>query len=443
MAWLLVGRLSRGLSMIRRIHAFVQILFLLIAIYPHAPARAAFPAIVLAAEVAAPIVVHSVGRAATMAVGVAANDATFASAFAAWSGALTAIGAIVMQLQGGKLAEIQMKAGETLTQGTPVTGVYWKVTLAPGTWNYQDRLNGWASTKQEALNNAAAALQAVTYADGCEGTPRDPPDGNPSHETVSCNKGIWTGPIYFPVEVEEGKTGEQPDNIKRVLRDGQSFRIDQSDPDWDIGPVSPSTWAPGTIQYSMPSEYEIDDIVVDVEASGTGVALRAAEAINEQYSSVKVVRTDVYNVPTYFEQVAEMPAMPWELASIYAENAGTGTNTGGTVNVEFPSDYARQGEAQAAAQLLKPFLENSVDVPDPYITETQFTDSFFKETFKDLLSWQLPNHTSMCPTSSFSFNGQSFTIDSHCQLINDHWSVFQTVMSVVYVLLAMFIVLRA
>lgn len=131
--------------------------------------------------------------------------------------------------------------------------------------------------------------------------------------------------------------------------------------------------------------------------------------------------------------------------STYAPVATAGSSS------TFPSDYARQGEAASAAAsinaTLGPKLDKLVEtsaapadltVPDP----SGYTG--FGTTFQSLLGWQLPGHTSQCPTAAFNTPwNTSYTIDSHCQLITNHWSALQAAMAVVWTIVALFIVLRA
>lgn len=121
-------------------------------------------------------------------------------------------------------------------------------------------------------------------------------------------------------------------------------------------------------------------------------------------------------------------------------------------SIQFPSDYARQGEAAAAAQSINDALgpkldkitETGADPADPVEPpNSQFDQAFFQGTFTNLLGWQLPAHTSQCPTSSFNWNNTSYTLDSHCQLVANHFSAFSSVMSVVWTILALFILLGA
>lgn len=125
--------------------------------------------------------------------------------------------------------------------------------------------------------------------------------------------------------------------------------------------------------------------------------------------------------------------------------------TAGSAAAAFPSDYARQGEAASAAASinatlgpkLDKLIETSAAPADPLVPDMAgYTD--FGNTFSSLLSWQLPGHTSTCPTASFMTPwSTSYTINSHCQLILDHWAVLQAAMMVVWTIGALFVVLRA
>lgn len=63
--------------------------------------------------------------------------------------------------------------------------------------------------------------------------------------------------------------------------------------------------------------------------------------------------------------------------------------------------------------------------------------------FAALDGWSLPSHSSICPTSSFAWNNQTFTFDAHCSLIGDNFAVFRSVMTALFTLSALFIVLKA
>lgn len=116
-------------------------------------------------------------------------------------------------------------------------------------------------------------------------------------------------------------------------------------------------------------------------------------------------------------------------------------------DIQFPSDYARQGEAAQAANILRPSLDSittkltdTQTVSDPEVPE--YPDLWGK-TFDKILDWKLPSHSSECPTGSFEFNNRTFTIDVHCQLISNYFGSMSAVMNVVWVVFAFYIVMGA
>ncbi len=133
------------------------------------------------------------------------------------------------------------------------------------------------------------------------------------------------------------------------------------------------------------------------------------------------------------------------------QNAGAVAGASGGTGSGWPSDYSRTGEASAAADSINATLgpkldklvETSTAAGDPPVPGNgDYTD--FGTTFSSLLGWQLPGHTSQCPTASFNTPwNTAYTIDSHCQLITNHWSALQAAMAVVWTIVALFIVLRA
>lgn len=126
-----------------------------------------------------------------------------------------------------------------------------------------------------------------------------------------------------------------------------------------------------------------------------------------------------------------------------------------SVPIQFPSDYARQGEAQASTTPLATKLDtlhtdlsaSSPPPTDPTVpVSTQFSDSYFKDTFSNLLAWNLPSHSGVCPTWQFdlsAYNLGNHTWDTHCTLAEQFRSQLSAIMIVVWILTAMFIVLGA
>lgn len=87
---------------------------------------------------------------------------------------------------------------------------------------------------------------------------------------------------------------------------------------------------------------------------------------------------------------------------------------------------------------------DSPDIPEPGLENIQSGASSF-QTIKNLLTIQPSNfsHTSQCPVTSFPWNGQSFVVDAHCQLVNDHFTLLSAAMLAAWAVLSLFVVLRA
>lgn len=120
--------------------------------------------------------------------------------------------------------------------------------------------------------------------------------------------------------------------------------------------------------------------------------------------------------------------------------------------IVFPSDYARVGEAAAAAVPITNSLDtlhNDLSVTTATVDPVLPTEiPGWGNTFTDLLSWQLPAHASACPTPELDLSGvlgagHTYVMNSHCGLIQDNFDTFNAAMIVVWSTLALFIVLRA
>lgn len=110
------------------------------------------------------------------------------------------------------------------------------------------------------------------------------------------------------------------------------------------------------------------------------------------------------------------------------------------IDLQWPSDYARTGEAKTAADSITDLLKPATEVNDPTVPDWA---DHWGATFNPLKAWSMPGHSSQCPVAGFGWNGVTYTIDSHCQLITDHWSALQTASVVVWVISALWILLGA
>lgn len=141
-----------------------------------------------------------------------------------------------------------------------------------------------------------------------------------------------------------------------------------------------------------------------------------------------------------------------DAGAVPGQTAAPPAPTTQATKIDFPSDYARQGEAKTAADSINSTLgpkidkitETGADPADPLQPQgSEFDQAFFQGTFTNLLGWQVPAHSSQCPTSGFTWNGQTYVMDSHCQLVTSHFSALAAVMAVVWTVIALFILLGA
>lgn len=124
--------------------------------------------------------------------------------------------------------------------------------------------------------------------------------------------------------------------------------------------------------------------------------------------------------------------------------------------IVFPTDYARAGEAGAAATTINTKLdtlhrdltEKGADIADPVAPEASaFSNAFFNGTFGNLLAWRLPAHTSECPTVTFDYmmfsSHQVHHMDAQCTIAEQIRPVLSVVMVVVWTVVALFVLLEA
>lgn len=131
-----------------------------------------------------------------------------------------------------------------------------------------------------------------------------------------------------------------------------------------------------------------------------------------------------------------------------AVGTATGTGTG------WPDDYVRSGEPKDAAGLVVDKLEslstlltvNGINTgTDPVAVKAEEMP-FFGTTFSGLTSWQLPAHSSQCPTPSMNLGtkfGGVYVMNSHCSIMADHGQKLRLAMIAAWAILSLFVVLRA
>lgn len=231
---------------------------------------------------------------------------------------------------------------------------------------------------------------------------------------------------------------DSPDTFKPLIKDGgQTVQLSGRDP---------VTNTPKTITVSHDSSTQNTTIRVDTQINGpTGSHVDTTTAVvgpsGDITSSSSNSQPGTLNNPSGPGSGDGTPG-----------SGGSGTSPGSTITpgdgLVFPSDYARRGEAEKAADKITQRIDDIFkDVSPPDDLEepdsSEMRDLFFKNTFNDLLGWRLPSHQSQCPKPRVTLFGQDHVIDSHCTIANEHFHVLSRFMMVVWVVIALFIVLRA
>lgn len=136
---------------------------------------------------------------------------------------------------------------------------------------------------------------------------------------------------------------------------------------------------------------------------------------------------------------------PTTLGASYSPvTAPTPTNQGqfdpATGEITFPSDYARAGEAAAAAQTISENLLQG-EVVTPVVADADMP--WFGDTFQPLSAFQINTTGATCPVWQFDALDENFYIDHHCTLIQDFNALFYAMFTAFWVLLAIRTVMEA
>lgn len=424
--------MSNQFRMRKKIFALILVGALVFSVAAHAVVFAFAPYVGAIVE---SLVIRSAARQVVSVVGTAANDASWASTFLSWMNASRSIASIVISANNGVSYEISSapEYASDLTRATDA--LQWKVVSPfPGFLRFDGMSVDPPNVYYPDHLSAVAAWQAWAYT--LEPTvsfsffyqPADPPD--PAETWAN----YFNLEPYLNLEVA-GVLSESKDSIKRIV----NFSPDQSDPDWTAEELQTHA-----VDNVIRFEGIAANAVLDFSSSSTGLVFEYQEQISPTQVRKLVANTDLFIVPvsvasSTYDGVITAPAAD--------PGAGAGTIT-------FPSDYARQGEAATAASTLASRLDvlhgdlsTTTATTDPAVPLVDEMPGW-GNTFTDLLSWQLPAHTSICPTPELDLSGvlgagHTYVMNSHCGLIQDNFGTFNAAMTVVWSMLALFIVLRA
>jgi hypothetical protein len=278
--------------------------------------------------------------------------------------------------------------------------------------------------------------------------------GNPNGSTVYG----WPGAAQYEADTLAQYLGTTPNGIVDIERKGGSF-VYRSPSDADLpANVGGETGYPAPISGGgMAVEYTNDQgqktvVVTNPEALGTTIT-EYNQVTPDTYKK-STIQTDTQGViqtgsqvPSSSGQVNSVPqtspTSPVTFSPVTdgapSTDPGTDPGTGTGSQIEFPSDYARSGEAAAAAQNVVDGLLSG-EVVTPEVPDEDMP--WFGSTFDGVLP-TINTSGATCPVWQFDAIGESFYIDQHCQLILDFNALFYAMFTAFWVLLAFRTVLEA
>ncbi len=417
--------------------------------------------------------VHSVAIVVPIAAAKVATASGSISAVSAMAN-LTGIAiASFLFSSGGKALKVAMPFGDPVIPGTAYTSTTTDPLNVPqGTSCSRYRITVYGVNAAGQTCPTVTALVAGPSSTVCT---TDPPNSFSSSQSCSTGSNPPTATVPFTyhsyitapglstIRVRDdfsytykGSTVD-PDNAVMVAHSPSGYAL-PDDPDLQAGvggaSGTPAFTSSGSI-YTQGMDSNNLLTVTKITPSENGVSIQEYSQIadnqvrqtNAQIGTNGVVQStnqnyyqgEVQNIPASstpyvpdFNPVANPTQNP-------APDGSSNPGTGGSVNVQFPSDYARAGEASMAAQLVVDAITQG-DLLTPEVADTDMP--WFGATFDGVLP-TINTSGASCPVWQFDALGESFYIDHHCQLIVDFNALFYAIFTAFWTLLAFRTVLEA
>jgi hypothetical protein len=319
----------------------------------------------------------------------------------------------------------------------------WCGSVAPTTTTY-----GCGATRSVTLFTGYGAQCVLNYSSN----PNCPPSGvcacestiTYGTEAVTCSAGYTLS--GSSCVLNDARTAS-PDHNCDYGRSGSSY-ASVSDPDCGSAPM-PVTGANGELAFAgVGPNGEPARVEVTPEADGGSCVKSDVQTTvgGQTVIETTVICTDADGNVISTSTTVHTGTVPTD---------GTAPTQGTEVSpVEFPSDYARTGEAATAANTLAPKIDRIGDALTTTVTTTDpveplATDMpWFGNTFSSLSGWTLPGHVSTCPQPTFDLSfvlgaGQTFVMSDHCTLFQDNQTPMRSAAIVGWLILALFVFLRA
>jgi hypothetical protein len=333
----------------------------------------------------------------------------------------------------------QVLTGNT---GDPIAS-YCSPSVSLGACSY--KLNGVVQPTYSIYSTSTSSLGTVTC---------------PAGYTVSGSTCVLTN--AFAVVADKTQT---------FTRSGQVFSPISGDLTGSIQGIQGTTTSSNdTLTFSNNVNGNASNLIVQATPTGTLVTQQQqlSDASGNSYLKVDTVTLDstgtVSSVSQYDtgQALAVSSTNPALLSPVTNPASSLSPQTQPTTGtIVFPTDYARQGEAAAAAASTNAvlattnadlaILDNAVttttSVADPTAVDTT-TMPVLDGSFTRLLSWTLPGHVSTCPAPSIDLSsvlgaGSVFVFDEHCTLFSANAAAIEAVMYLCWIIAAMFVVLMA
>ena len=224
-----------------------------------------------------------------------------------------------------------------------------------------------------------------------------------------------------------------------------------TDGDWNsadalpINQPTPDTIQMGTIDATTGQPQNVKVTMASSGAATVSVQTQKSDVNGNTY----VTNNTTTFSPTGAQTSNSQSTDTGSLASGGTNGTYTPNSTGSSTPVQFPNDYAKTGEAQAAANTtnakldgIKDALTKTDNPADGNGTEPTFADAT-GNAFDALNAWGVPAHSSNCPTGTFTAFNHTFTLDAQCTVMEQVKTPLNLAAIVCWLVLALFIVLRA
>ncbi len=259
--------------------------------------------------------------------------------------------------------------------------------------------------------------------------------------TVSCPGGSVTTSLttcanaFFPA-------GPWPASVQSPFKLGQAIPASEGSVNADPGLLATAinqAWYQASLQPGYTGVPYVSTNPVtssQVQQWQAGQTLQAPVTVSDLAAPVSSPGTVVAGSPNTLSGAVTVPS--------FGTSTGTNTGSGGT---QTGGGGITINTCGAAGQ---PPCEvdwgSASPPPPPTFTPPTWAsaigDNIFNN-FNSLTSWQPPSHSGACPQPSFSVFGQSYTISTHCTLIEQNRSAIFTAFHIAWILTGLFILLTA